>query len=103
MTDHSAGRPTIGARIGGIVELVREGETGWLFEPGSADDLERVVGKAPAQPDVLAGIAALARRTFIERYAPAIHLERLLAIYEKAITARPMAAAKVPGKEQKQF
>jgi glycosyltransferase involved in cell wall biosynthesis len=99
----SAGRPAIGARIGGIAELVREGETGWLFAPGSADDLERIVGKAPAQPDVLVRIEASARRAFIERYAPAIHLERLLAIYEKAITARPMAATKVPGKEQKQF
>lgn len=31
--------PVIGARIGGIPELIREGETGLLFESGNAEDL----------------------------------------------------------------
>jgi len=94
----SAGRPTIGARIGGIAELVHEGETGWLFDLGSADDLERAVRKALSgtgvSPVNVHGQSArgghatflgeTARRTFLERYAPEIHLRRLLAIYEKA-------------------
>lgn len=31
--------PVIGSRMGGIPELIREGETGLLFEAGNADDL----------------------------------------------------------------
>lgn len=34
------GTPVIGSRMGGIPELIREGETGLLFEAGNADDLE---------------------------------------------------------------
>lgn len=34
------GTPVIGARIGGIPELIREEETGLLFEPGNVGDLE---------------------------------------------------------------
>ncbi len=33
--------PVIGSRIGGIPELVRENETGLLFEAGNADELEQ--------------------------------------------------------------
>ena len=35
------GTPVLGARIGGIPELIREGETGELFRAGDADDLQR--------------------------------------------------------------
>jgi len=81
----SARRPTIGARLGGIAELVREGQTGWLFEPSSADDLERVVRAALAQRETASRIGESARQTFLNRYAPPIHLERLTALYEKVL------------------
>ena len=35
--------PVVGSRMGGIPELVREGETGELFEADNADDLERKI------------------------------------------------------------
>lgn len=34
------GTPVIGARIGGIPELIGEEETGLLFAPGNVEDLE---------------------------------------------------------------
>ncbi|HQZ86377.1 MAG TPA: glycosyltransferase, partial [Actinomycetota bacterium] len=34
------GKPVVGARIGGIPEMVRDQETGWLFESGNVDALE---------------------------------------------------------------
>lgn len=32
--------PVVGARIGGIPELIKDGETGYLFEPGKSSELE---------------------------------------------------------------
>jgi len=81
----SAGRPTIGARIGGIAELVREGETGWLFDPGCADDLERVVRRIPGTRNGVAAVGETARRLFLKHYAPTAHLDGLAGIYEKTI------------------
>lgn len=37
--------PVVGSRMGGIPELVREGETGELFEAGNVDDLENKIKK----------------------------------------------------------
>lgn len=45
------GKPVIGARIGGIPEIVRDGQTGWLFESADAGSLAqtlRAVRDAPA-------------------------------------------------------
>jgi glycosyltransferase involved in cell wall biosynthesis len=35
------GVPVAGSRVGGIPEQIEEGSTGWLFEPGSVEDLAR--------------------------------------------------------------
>ncbi len=37
------GTPVIGARMGGIPELIKEGETGLLFEAGDPEDLEKKI------------------------------------------------------------
>lgn len=41
----SFGTPVIGSRIGGIPELIEEGVTGELFEPGNANDLKCKIEK----------------------------------------------------------
>lgn len=37
------GKPVVGARIGGIPEMVRDRETGWLFESGDVQALEKTL------------------------------------------------------------
>jgi glycosyltransferase involved in cell wall biosynthesis len=39
------GKPVIGARIGGIPEMISHGKTGFLFEPGNAEDLRSILNK----------------------------------------------------------
>ncbi|MCR4757917.1 MAG: glycosyltransferase family 4 protein [Butyrivibrio sp.] len=36
--------PVLGARIGGIPELVEDGKTGWLFESGNSTELAEIIG-----------------------------------------------------------
>lgn len=43
---YSYGTPVIGANIGGIPEIINEGETGYLFDPGDVDDFEQVLLEA---------------------------------------------------------
>ena len=51
----ASGTPVVGSRIGGVPEIVRDGETGYLVQPGSTDEL----GTRLAE---LAGHASVARR-----------------------------------------
>lgn len=45
--------PVIASRIGGIPELVQEGETGELFEPGNVNDLKDKIEKLWNNPQLL--------------------------------------------------
>ena len=45
---YSMGVPVIGARIGGIPEIVDEGKTGFLFESGNVESLEKAVEQSLA-------------------------------------------------------
>ncbi len=40
MLEHLAsGKPVLAARLGGVVDFIREGENGWFFRPGDSTDL----------------------------------------------------------------
>jgi glycosyltransferase involved in cell wall biosynthesis len=47
----AAGIPVIASRIGGIPEHLHHGKEGFLFKPGDADELERVIRRLAGRPD----------------------------------------------------
>jgi GT2 family glycosyltransferase/glycosyltransferase involved in cell wall biosynthesis len=53
-----AGTPVIASRIGGIPEIVADGENGLLFEPGNVDDLRRTIVRLVREPDLLERLCA---------------------------------------------
>ena len=53
MESHRCGTPVIGAKIGGIPELVIDGDNGLLFESGNADDLAEKIQKLWSDEDML--------------------------------------------------
>jgi len=40
------GRPTVAVNHGGGPEIIIDGQTGWLFKPGDADDLSDKINRA---------------------------------------------------------
>jgi glycosyltransferase involved in cell wall biosynthesis len=80
--------PVIAARIGALGELVDEGRTGILFEPGSAADLVRAVERilGDSDPSIM---SRAARSEFEANYTAAENYPQLMAIYDRAIRARP--------------
>lgn len=75
------GRPVVGARIGGIPELVRDGETGRLFPSGDAQGLAAALAWMADARAGLAGLGECARRVVERDHGEAPHLERLLQVY----------------------
>ncbi len=79
------GRPVAGARIGGIPELVIDGETGRLFESGDADSLaEALLWMTGPEADVVA-MGRRARRRIEAEHDPSAHLDRLTALYAELL------------------
>ncbi len=80
---YALGKPVIGSRIGGIPEIVKDPDTGFLFEPGNPDDLIRVISRASAvnSEDYLK-MAENARNIASEKFSSESHYNKLLSIYE---------------------
>lgn len=79
---YALGRPVIGAAIGGIPELIREGETGATFPPGDADALRDTLSRFAAMPRSAVAAMGQAGRQWVERdFSAAMYRQRLLALY----------------------
>ncbi len=79
------GKPALGARIGGIPELVRYGETGFTFEAGSASGLREKIDLMLREKKKLPEMGKRARE-FVERELnPDAHYDRLMGLYSEAI------------------
>jgi len=93
---YASAKPVIGARIGGIPEMVNEGKTGWLFESGSVDALAERLRWMQSQPDAeIASMGAQGRRLVEENFNERLYLDRMLKLYESlgvAVSAREVSA-----------
>ena len=82
------GMPVIGARIGGIPELVREGTTGLLFESGNANELSDNISWLCDNAGKAAQMAVNARAVAEKEYNPEVYYQRLMDVYNKALGNR---------------
>lgn len=83
----ACGLPVIASRIGSLAVLVRDGETGLLFDPADPQDLVRKVQWAQAHPADMARMGANARRQYELEFNAEVNFARLMAIYAEAIQA----------------
>ena len=77
--------PVIASRLGAMAEIVEDGRTGLLFEPGNAQDLANKVAWAWAHPEEMAEMGNEARREYEAKYTAEKNYGRLMEIYERAI------------------
>lgn len=81
------GKSVIGARIGGIPEMVEPGQTGLLFTPGDAGALREALSALWTQPEQRQQMGRNARDLVATRFSPAVHTQALLEVYQRAIEA----------------
>ncbi|MBV8804155.1 MAG: glycosyltransferase family 4 protein [Sinobacteraceae bacterium] len=79
---YALGKPVVGARIGGIPELIRENETGVCFTSGNVTSLAEALESMAARPDEqLAQMGAVARRWVEQDFTVAKYQQRILSLY----------------------
>jgi len=83
----ATGKPVIGTRLGGIKELVRDGENGLLFQPGDSADLAGKMEQLARSPKRALEMGQLARRWAEEKFAAESYYERLEQVYDDAVKA----------------
>jgi len=77
----ACGLPVIASRIGAMADLIEDGRSGLLFEPGSAEDLAKKIVWAEANPEEMIEMGKHARNEYEAKYTPERNFEQLMAIY----------------------
>jgi glycosyltransferase involved in cell wall biosynthesis len=80
------GKPVIGARIGGIPEMIHDNETGCLFRSGSVEELtEKLLYVNTLSNQKIQQMGYSARSFVQEKHSPRSHYDKLSFVYRSAI------------------
>ncbi len=84
----AAGTPVVASRIGSLADVVDDGATGLLVDPGDAAALADALGRIEAAPDEARRMGAKARAAYEDRWTERVAIDALLAIYAEASASR---------------
>ena len=77
----ASGCPVVATRVGGVPDVVTDGEDGFLVEPGDVDAARRRAGPACRRPGLRARMGAAGR----ERMRPRYSVDRLIDDVDRAL------------------
>ena len=77
----ASGTPVVCSRLGGLVEVVQHGETGFLVQPGDVGELRDRIGTVLADQRLARRLGENARALALERFTWEECAQRCLAAY----------------------
>ena len=82
----ASGRPVIATRVGGLEDLVVNGETGILVEPGSEDQLAEAIENLLEDEGYRRKLGVNARRVVEEKYSWDVVLDKIIQVYDYVLS-----------------
>lgn len=96
-------RPTLASNIGGLPEVVIDGNTGWLARPDDAADLSRILEQIVADPGAWRAYGLTARRHYEKLFDAAIITGQIRSVAAGRLAAAGIASttakSEIPGGE----
>ena len=93
----SCGVPVIGCKVGGLPEVVRDGETGALLAPGDIDGMSAAALGILCDEERWQAMSYLAASVARARFSEDAIVPQYEALYRKAIIDRPRPVSARPG------
>ena len=91
----AAGRPVVATRVGGVPDVVQEGEDGFLVEPGATDELADRLAQLARDPELRERMGRAGRERVLPRYAVERLVDDVDRLYRSLLQdARPTDHAK---------
>ncbi len=82
--------PLVATDTGGVPEIVRDGETGWLVPPRDSDALARGIVEAIENPEEARRRAGAAHWQTLEKFNLAHTGQKTLALWRRLLADRPL-------------
>jgi len=84
----ACGKAVIASKLGAMAELIQDGKTGLLFEPGNASDLAEKISWAYMHKEEMKQMGINARKEYENKYTAERNYDLLINIYNEAIYKR---------------
>ena len=81
----ATGAPVVATAVGGIPEMVTNGESALLIQPGDCQAMTGAIAALLADGELARRLAARAREVVLERHAPEARTRRLVEIYGRLV------------------
>ncbi len=75
------GLPVLASKLGSMADVIEDGVTGLLFDPGNSDDMAQKARWLFENPEQSRLFGENARRRYLEKYTAEINYEQLMKIY----------------------
>ena len=82
----AAGRPVVATRVGGVPDVVQEGEDGFLVEPGATDELADRLAQLARDPALRERMGSTGRERVLPRYAVARLVDDVDRLYRSLLS-----------------
>jgi glycosyltransferase involved in cell wall biosynthesis len=86
------GKPVIASRVGGVGEVVLDGETGLLVEPDDSSALAAALCRLLGDPDLRGRLGAAARERAVTCFGTRRHVDAVEAVYGELLDGRSTAS-----------
>ncbi|MEO6436357.1 MAG: glycosyltransferase, partial [Tepidisphaeraceae bacterium] len=91
----ACGTPVVGFASGGIPDMVRPGETGWLAPTGDTAALREAIVESLRDPQRRESMAAICRRVAVEEYSLDVQARAYVELY-RTLLSRAVSPALPP-------
>jgi len=81
----AAGLPVIASRVGGLCEMVQDGETGWLVSPGAPEDLAAKTRELIFDTNKRNQMGVAGRQRVTECFSESEMIAKTFSLYEKLL------------------
>ena len=86
----AAGLPVVATRRRGAPEIIQDGTTGLLYEPGSSEDLATQLNRLLDSPSLCKALGRSARKRYLDDYTEDIFLKRMEVALESVCSEQGM-------------
>jgi glycosyltransferase involved in cell wall biosynthesis len=84
----ACGTPVVASNVGGIADMVRPGDTGWLYSPNNPQACAAALGEALQSKKKWQLYGEQSRRTATVEYSPDLQASRYASLYQEVINRR---------------
>jgi glycosyltransferase involved in cell wall biosynthesis len=86
-----AGLPVVASRVAGIPEVVNDGVSGLLVDPGNSEQLARALSTLMQSPDLRARLGEVAKEFVTPRFGADGYVTSIVSLYDRLLESKGLA------------